>query len=69
MTFMVDNTNDLISFLVDETPYGGPPLILLDNIQLAPAPCPNLPPWCLIGIGIVGYVGIGLRRRARAAAV
>jgi hypothetical protein len=65
MVFTADSTSDVLSFLADGTPYGGPPDILLDSVHLNAVPEPST--LVLSTIVIVGFVAVGLRRRARGA--
>jgi hypothetical protein len=67
MTFTADSTSDVLSFLADGTPYGGPPDVLLDNIQLTAAAVPEPSTLVLSSIVTVGFIAVGLHRRARAA--
>jgi hypothetical protein len=64
-TFIADNTNDVLSFLALGTPTGEPPFSLLDGVSVVPEPGSIV----LIGVGVVGFGVVRLRRRARASVV
>jgi hypothetical protein len=63
--FIADNTSDVLSFLAVGTPTGEPPFSLIDGVSVVPEPGSIV----LIGVGVVGFGVVRLRRRAKSAAV
>jgi hypothetical protein len=63
--FIAGSTSEVLSFLAVGTPSGEPPFSLLDGVSVVPEPASIV----LVGVGVVGFGVVRLRRRARAAAV
>lgn len=61
MVFTAGNTSEWLSFLSQRTASGGPPFMLLDNVQLT-ADVPEPATWTLMLAGL-GLVGFAARRR------
>jgi hypothetical protein len=64
-TFTADKTNDVLSFLAVGTPSGVPPFSLLAGVSVVPEPGSIV----LIGVGVVGFGVVRLRRRAKSTVV
>jgi hypothetical protein len=64
MTFTATSPSEVLTFLAVGTPAGGPPFVLLDGVSLTVSPEPSfLAP---IGVGLLGFLCIRRRRKARA---
>jgi len=61
MVFTATNTSELLSFLAKGTAPGGPPFMLLDNVQLK-AEVPEPATWTML-LGGLGLLGFMVRRR------
>jgi hypothetical protein len=69
LVFTAASTTQMLSFLATETTNGGPPFMLLDGVTITPGAIPEPSTVVLTAIGAVGFIGVGLRRRAKAAKV
>jgi hypothetical protein len=65
LAFTATSSSEMLSFLATEVTSGGPPFMLLDGVRFVPEPSTAV----LTAIGAVGFIGVGLRRRAKAAKV
>jgi hypothetical protein len=59
--FKASSSTEVLSFLALGHPEGGPPLVLVDGVSMAPVPEPST--WLLLGIGLALIVGIAYYRR------
>ncbi len=70
-SFVADGTSQLLSFMAVGTPYGMPPVIVLDGVSVQAAvtegAVPEAATWAMMIVGF-GFVGAAARRR-RASAV
>ncbi len=70
MTFTATSTSQMLTFAAIGTPNGAPPWLLLDGVSLTDTTAVPEPSSLLIlGIGTVGVLGVGLRRRFKTAQV
>jgi hypothetical protein len=67
-TFTASTATQTLSFLAQGTPVNEPPFTLLDGVSLTmnTASVPEPTSLLMLGVGTLGVIGIGLRRRARA---
>ncbi|MBC7520583.1 MAG: PEPxxWA-CTERM sorting domain-containing protein [Sandarakinorhabdus sp.] len=63
--FVADNSSQTLSFLAIGTPYGQPPVVLLDGVSVAGVPEPSSWVMLIAGFGLVGATA----RRRRLSAV
>jgi hypothetical protein len=63
-TYTATSSSEVLSFLATEgSPFGGPPLVLLDGVTLTPTPEPST--LLLMSLMCVGLVSVGAFRRLR----
>jgi len=65
--FTADSTSDMLSFMAFGGPEGVPPFALLDGVTMNAVPEPSS--MLIFGAGLLGLGVVGLRRRAKPAAV
>ena len=61
-SFVADGSTQLLSFLAIGTPYGQPPIVLLDGVSVQVAAVPEAATWTMLIAGF-GLVGVAARRR------
>ncbi len=70
MTFTASAASQLLSFTATGAPSGEPPWLLLDGVNLVDTTAvPEPSSLIMVSIGTIGVLGVGLRRRYKAAKV
>jgi hypothetical protein len=63
LIFQADGPTDTLSFLANAGSGSAPPFLLLGDVSMSAVPEPSS--MVLVSLGTLGFVGYGLRRRAR----